>query len=90
VVLYLILLIKVSAEWWGALNYFGDGTLHSELAIGTNIPLARGKAGQYLGLFKPARHDYAISPNVVSVQAQQKQEAAANIAGTAFRDWRPR
>jgi len=76
VVFYIVLLLRITAEWWESLNYFGDGLLCADLKV-DDLPLARGSSGQFLTLFDPAGGGFGIRQQSINVHAQQRREAQA-------------
>lgn len=78
VVSYVALLLKIGAQWWKALNYFGSGVLLAELVV-EDVPIRRGRSGQFPGLFNPVGGDFAISPNSLTLHEQQSPRSLANI-----------
>lgn len=78
VVAYVILLMKITAERWKSLNYYGDGLLFAELSTDT-LPLRQGRAGEFSGLFNPAGGAFAIGPESVVVDPEPRQTASGNV-----------
>ena len=55
----IILLLKIGAEWWESLGYFGDSVLFADLGVGIFKP-AQGRSSQSLTALNPLRGDFAI------------------------------
>jgi hypothetical protein len=91
VVSYTILLLKIGAEWWASLGYFGDGILCADLSV-SDLHLVRGSAGQFLGQFGPIRGDLGIRAETLVAGEQQRSSAQAYVAVNfaAMRDGLPR
>jgi hypothetical protein len=76
VIFYTILLIKITANWWGSFNYFGDAVLCADIKV-ENLPVIRGSSGQFLTLFNPAGGSFAIRGETLNLTAHSRQEAQA-------------
>lgn len=64
VVAYTVLMLRLSAKWWESLNYFGDGILCAKLSV-ESLTLARGKSGEFIGLFNPGSGNFGLRPEVL-------------------------
>ncbi len=78
VVHYTALMLILGAKWWKTLNYYGDGVLFADLSV-ANFPLRQGRAGEFPGLFKPAEGDYAIGPDAIILNTQQRPGAKGDV-----------
>jgi hypothetical protein len=70
VVMYTILLLTIGAKWWKSYNYFGDGLLVASIGV-NSLKLARGKASQFIPLFKPFEGDFGMRSEVLQEHAQR-------------------
>lgn len=78
VVVYVVLMLTISAKWWESLKYFGEGVLFAELNVPT-LQLARGSARQFTKLFGPGQGDYGLNPEVLD-EHPLRSSASASIA----------
>jgi len=81
VAFYTILLLKVGAEWWESLGYFGDSALFADLGVGVFKP-AQGRSSQFLTALNPLRGDFAIRGETVALHPEQRESAHAGLALT--------
>jgi hypothetical protein len=70
IVMYTIMLLTIGAKWWKSYNYFGDGLLVASIGV-SGLGLARGKASQFIPLFKPFEGDFGMRPEVLQEHAQR-------------------
>ena len=52
VVIYAILMLKMGAQWWASLKYFGEGVLVADLSV-PRLAFARGAGNQFVTIFAP-------------------------------------
>lgn len=86
VVMYVIILLKIGAEWWESLGYLGDGLLIAQLSIQklTNmgeqqLDLARGSAHQFTSLFGPRGASIGMNSDVLDENVER------SFAGSSVR-----
>jgi hypothetical protein len=78
VVSYTALLLTMGGLWWKSMGYFGDGILTAELSV-KNLQLLRGSQGQFGGLFKPWKGDYAVGPDAMILGENIRDEASGTM-----------
>jgi hypothetical protein len=77
-VMHTLLLLKVGSKWWESVRYFGDGLLVAKL-YPMELPLARGKSGEYSTCFNPGEGDFGMNADVLTTTTQRKPGAQAFV-----------